>query len=85
LAKRTRSAQKQARQSERRKLRNRARKLTLKQALKDLAAAKDKTEAAQQLPKVQSIIDRSARHGVIRRKAASRIKSKLAARVSDKP
>jgi small subunit ribosomal protein S20 len=85
LAKRTRSAQKQARQSERRKLRNRARKLTLKQALKDLAAAQDKTEATQKLPKVQSIIDRSARHGVIRRKTASRMKSKLAARVTEKP
>jgi small subunit ribosomal protein S20 len=84
LAKRTRSAQKQARQGVRRRLQNRTRKLALKKAIKDLAAAKDKTEAAQLLPKVQSVIDRSARHGVIRRKTASRIKSQLATRQAAK-
>ena len=84
MAKRTRSAQKQARQGVRRRLQNRTRKLALKKAIKELAAAKDKTEAAQLLPKVQSVIDRSARHGVIRRKTASRIKSQLAARQAAK-
>lgn len=80
MAKRTRSAQKQARQGARRRLQNRTRKVALKKAIKDVAAAKDKTEAAQLLSKAQSVIDRSARHGVIRRKTASRIKSQLASR-----
>ncbi len=84
MAKRTRSAQKQVRKSERRRLQNRVRKTALKKALKELATAKDKTEAAQLLPRVQSVIDRSARHGVIRHKTASRMKSRIVRQQTEK-
>lgn len=77
MAKRTASGQKHARKSEKRRLRNRQSKQVLKAAIKRLnTAAKD--EAVKFLPEVQSVIDKSARRRIIHRKAANRLKSRLA-------
>jgi len=78
LAKRTPSAQKQARKSQRRRLRNRQQRLALKTAVKKYAAASTKEEALKLLPEVQSVVDRSARRRVIHPKTASRLKARVA-------
>ncbi|MEO0078467.1 MAG: 30S ribosomal protein S20 [candidate division WOR-3 bacterium] len=77
MAKRTPSAQKQARKSQRRRLRNRKQRLALKTAVKKIAAASTKEEALKLLPEVQSVVDRSARRRIIHPKAASRLKSRV--------
>jgi len=78
LAKRTASARKQARKSERRRLSNRQTRLALKNILKKAAAAKTGEEARKLLPEVQSLVDKSARRHVVHRKTAARIKSRVA-------
>jgi small subunit ribosomal protein S20 len=78
LAKRTLSGQKQARKSNKRRLVNRDRKLELRTALKNIAAAKSKAEAEKQLTELQSLIDRVARRRIIHAKTASRLKSRVA-------
>ena len=82
MAKRTASAQKQARKSAKRRLLNSERKLKLKEALKDLKAAK-KEDAQKQLPKVQALIDKSVRWHLVHRKAASRLKSRISREVAE--
>lgn len=77
MAKRTRSALKNTRQSARRRAHNRAKKQALKDALKELRTAPDKAAAEKLLTKVQSVIDRSARHRIIHRNTARRLKSKI--------
>ncbi len=78
MAKRTPSAQKQARKSQRRRLQNRQRRLALKTAFKKYAAISTKEEALKLIPEVQSVIDRSARRRVIHPKTAGRLKARLA-------
>lgn len=78
MAKRTASARKQARKSERRRLSNRQTRLALKNILKKAAAAKTGEEARKLLPEVQSLVDKSARRHVVHRKTAARIKSRVA-------
>jgi len=78
LAKRTASARKQARKSQRRRLRNRGTKLALKNILKKAAATKTGEESRKLLPEVQSLIDKSARRHIVHRKTAARIKSRVA-------
>ena len=72
------SVVKNVRQSERRRLRNRGRKLRLKKTLKQFKAAVTKADAEKLFPQVQAVVDKSARRGIIHRNTASRIKSKLA-------
>jgi small subunit ribosomal protein S20 len=83
LAKRTASGQKQARKSERRRLRNRKSRLALKTALKKLSAA-GKDEAGKLLPEVQSLVDKSARKRIVHRKTANRLKSRIARELADR-
>ncbi|HTW91711.1 MAG TPA: 30S ribosomal protein S20 [bacterium] len=83
MAKRIASAQKQARKSERRRDFNRSKRQTLKAALKNLAAAKTKDEAAKLLPGVQSLIDKSAKRQIVHHKTAGRLKSRLAREAAD--
>lgn len=77
MAKRTRSAQKQARKSIRRRLNNRQARSALKEALKKIDSATKKDELAKLLPEVQSLIDRTARKRIIHRKNADRLKSRI--------
>jgi small subunit ribosomal protein S20 len=80
VKKKSLSVVKNVRQSERRRLRNRGRKLRLKKALKQFKAAGTRADATKLLPDMQAIVDKSARRGIIHRNTAARIKSKLARR-----
>lgn len=74
-----RSAEKQRRQAEKRKVRNRAAKSrlksTLKQAKAAIATGKVENEV---LSSASSVIDRAAKRGVIKTNTADRYKSRLA-------
>ena len=83
MAKRTASAQKQARKSAKRREFYRGKRQALKAALKNLAAAKNKEEALKLLPEVQSLVDKSAKRRMIHHKTASRLKSRLAREAAD--
>ena len=74
------SAIKRARQSEIRRLRNRAVKTRIKNIIKDVgtaAAAEDHDATAAKLQTAQSTIDKAAKHGVLHRKTAARKISRL--------
>jgi small subunit ribosomal protein S20 len=80
----TYSALKRVRQTERRTAFNRRNKSRLRhqiRAMRRLIASKDAAAAAQLLPKTFSIIDRSAKLGIIKKNTAARYKSKLHLRV----
>jgi small subunit ribosomal protein S20 len=77
VRKRSKSVLKNARQSERRRVRNRGRKARLKDILKQARTAKTKAAGAELLPKLQAIVDKSARKGLIHRNTAARIKSSV--------
>lgn len=76
----TRSAQKRIRQSLKRRERNRAQRSTMRTAVKKLrlAVAEGKAaEARELLTPTLSIVDATARKGVIHANAAARTKSRL--------
>jgi small subunit ribosomal protein S20 len=76
----TKSAEKRARQSEKRRERNRAAKSTMRTAVKRVRGAIDGGDAAQAeqaLTEAVSIIDRSAKKNVVHRNTAARAKSRL--------
>ncbi len=78
------SAAKRARQSEKRRLVNRARKSAMRTAIKRVLAAVeagDADAAKAALARAVPLIDRAGRKGVIHRKQASRRVSRLNARV----
>jgi len=80
----TYSALKRMRQSERRTEFNRQNKSRLRhqiRAMRRAILAKDSAAATALLPKTFSIIDRSAKNGVIKKNTAARYKSKLNLRV----
>jgi small subunit ribosomal protein S20 len=79
----TKSAERRARSSERRRLRNRAVKTKLhrlEKAYLAAAAGGKKDEAAQALRVVASAFDKAAKSGVVHRATANRKKSRLAMR-----
>ena len=79
------SAKKRVRQSEKRRLRNRAVRSNLRtQVRKVLEAidAKDADAARERFRAMESGIDKAARKGVIHRNAAARKKARLAKRVA---
>lgn len=76
VAKRNRSAQKQARQALRRRVRNRAVKSKIASAVKRLQAPSPERAAA--VPPAYREIDRAAKKGVLHKRAAARRKSRLA-------
>jgi len=76
----TYSALKRARQTERRTEVNRKNKTRLRhhiRAIRRVLAGKDPKSAAQMLPETFSLIDRSAKLGIIKKNTAARYKSKL--------
>ena len=80
----TYSALKRVRQTERRTDFNRKRKSELRHQIRAMRRAitgKDPKAAAELLPKTFSVIDRSAKAGVIKKNTAARYKSKLHLRV----
>ncbi len=77
----TQSAKKALRQSARRRERNLKAKKALKSAVKDLrrlVKAKQGEDAVKLLPKTYKVLDKAAKNGVIKKNAASRLKSRLA-------
>ena len=79
------SAIKRAKQSEKRRIRNRARKTRMKNVIKDLeqAIASNSPENAMQSLKVAvSVIDKTAQKGVIHKNKAARKISRLTHRVN---
>ena len=80
----TYSALKRVRQAERRTDYNRKNKTRLRhqiRAMRKAIAGKDAKVAAELLPKTFSLIDRSAKSGIIKKNTAARYKSHLHARV----
>ena len=80
----TYSALKRVRQTERRTEINRKNKTRLRhqiRAVRKVLAGKDPKAAAELLPKTFSLIDRSAKIGIIKMNTAARYKSKLHLRV----
>jgi small subunit ribosomal protein S20 len=76
----TYSALKRVRQTERKTEVNRKSKTRLRhqiRAMRRVILAKDAAAAAQLLPKTFSVIDRSAKVGIIKKNTAARYKSKL--------
>ncbi len=80
----TYSALKRVRQTERRTEFNRQNKTRLRhqiRAMRRALTAKDPKAAAELLPKTFSVIDASAKKGIIKKNTAARYKSKLHLRV----
>ncbi len=78
------SALKRVRQDAKRTEFNRAAKSHLRheiRTIRRLLASKDASAAAAQLPKTFSLIDRSAKSGMIKKNTAARYKSKIHAKV----
>lgn len=76
----SKSAKKRVRVNERNRLRNRTVRTALRTNVKKyraLIAAGDAEAAASMLPTIHSIIDRTAKKGVIKENAARRYKSRL--------
>jgi len=71
------SAKKRARQNVKRMLRNRYRKVTMRNMVKRLRSTTDKEAAEELLPKVISAIDRTAKANIIHKNNASNLKRKL--------
>jgi small subunit ribosomal protein S20 len=79
------SAEKRARQSEKRNVINRQNRSRLRTAIKSLRTALaggDAAEAQALLPKTISLIDKSVQKGVLHRNAAARHKSRLTGKVN---
>jgi small subunit ribosomal protein S20 len=80
----TYSALKRVRETERRTAFNRKNKSRLRhqiRAMRRAIASKDASAAAQLMPQTFSLIDRSAKTGIIKKNTAARYKSKLHLRV----
>jgi small subunit ribosomal protein S20 len=71
------SAKKRVRQSEKRRLRNRFKKVNMRTSIKKLRMTTDKSEAEQMLPEVVSTIDKAAKSNIIHKNTAGNLKSKL--------
>ena len=78
------SALKRVRQTERRTEFNKKNKTRLRHTIREIRRAltsKDAKAAAEMLPKAFSIIDRSAKNGIIKKNTAARYKSRLTLRL----
>jgi small subunit ribosomal protein S20 len=71
------SAEKRIRSHETKNERNRYQAKTMRNALKDIRATKDKKQASEMLPKLASMLDTLAKNNVIHKNKASNLKSSL--------
>ena len=79
------SAEKRVRQTKKRTLQNKVKTSKTRSAVKELRTAiseKNKEKAATLFPKVQGLLSKLAKSGVIKAKAASRVSSRLATQVN---
>lgn len=77
MAKKSKSVVKNARQSEKRRIINRTQKVKLRKLLKTVRNIKEKDKLTEQIPNVQSVIDKAVKRGIIHKNTAARIKSKM--------
>ena len=76
------SALKRIRSNEAKRLRNKYQHKTTRNAVRDLRAATDKTEAEGMLVKVASMLDKLAKNNIIHKNKAANLKSKLTKHVA---
>ncbi|RYD55400.1 MAG: 30S ribosomal protein S20 [Sphingobacteriales bacterium] len=76
------ATKKDIRQSEKRRDRNRYYGKTTRNAMRKLLAITDKTTAAEELPKVISMIDKLAKRNVIHKNKASNLKSGIVKKIN---
>jgi small subunit ribosomal protein S20 len=76
------SSIKRIRQTETRRLHNRYYTKTMRNALRDLRATKDKAAAEQQLPLVQHLLDKLAKDNIIHKNKVANLKSSVAKHVN---
>ncbi|MDD2559903.1 MAG: 30S ribosomal protein S20 [Bacteroidales bacterium] len=76
------SSLKRIRQTQARRLHNRYYAKTARNAVRNLRASTDKTEAEKMFPGVVSMLDRLAKKGIIHKNKAANLKSKLAKNVA---
>jgi len=69
---------KRIRSNERKRLHNRYYAKTMRNALRDIRATKDKAEAEAQYPKLQKMLDKLAKQNIIHWKKAANLKSGVA-------
>jgi len=75
--KKSRSVIKNIRKSQRRRQRNVKKKKALKGAIKTLKKKTTKKQALKSYPGVQSLIDKSVQDGIIKKRKAARLKSRI--------
>jgi len=76
------ATKKDVRQSRKRNERNRYYGKTTRNAIRDIKAIEVKKDAATELPKVESMIDKLAKKGTIHKNKAANLKSKLAKKIN---
>lgn len=76
------STWKRMRQNEIRRTRNKAHRSFLRKTIKSFKALDDVDSTREQYPGVVSVIDKSVQKGIIHRRKASRLKSKLSRKTS---
>ena len=76
------SAKKRNRANDAKRQRNRYQARTVRTAIKNLKAATVKAEAAKELPKLNSMLDRLAKKNIIHKNKAANLKSKLTKHVN---
>jgi small subunit ribosomal protein S20 len=76
------SALKRIRSNEAKRLRNKYQHKTTRNALRDIRAVEDKTEAEGKLRNVISMLDKLAKNNIIHKNKASNLKSKLTKHVA---
>lgn len=76
------SSLKRIRANERKRLANRYYSRTMRNALRDIRAIEDKSEASQKLSAMTSMIDKLAKRGMIHKNKAANLKSGLMKKIN---
>ncbi len=76
------ATKKDVRQATKRRERNKYYGKTTRNAIRDLREIKDKKEAGEKFPVVESMIDKLAKRGIIHKNKAANLKRKLAKKVN---
>lgn len=76
------ATKKDVRQSAKRNERNRYYGKTTRNAIRELRAVNTAQEGTEELPKVEAMIDKLAKRGVIHKNKAANLKSKLAKKIN---
>ena len=77
------ATKKDARQAEKRRVRNKYYGKTTRNAIRDLREIKDKKEASDKMPTTVAMIDKLAKKGIIHKNTAARYKSRLTKHVAE--